>query len=354
MTTRAAGRARRSPTVATWPLFVRRVSVEWEVRETAGCRGRRIGRRRRAPLREGRHRHRPLVAPAPAAGSVNRSPGAPDSLRDASDRKDNNCANCFTPSTCCSRSSMSERWTEPCSSQPLIRRLNEEVVSSRCSATAASSSGCPSNSARHKPVSRPGRQSGRRRAGSDGTTQPRYTARMTPRSSTSLRSQQLGDQVLVAVRLRRLPDGHLVGGRRHPDQPPQPFAPFPVPQPDPLTGFELRARRDEAEVRRPDACRDHRVAVQQHVERLRVVQIHRRRPRLIRLFALHQVDLRRRRQQHPHRQLDARVETGQRAGRFCAVGLDLNIPRRTDEEVQTEGAADLLDAVQAGDVPVQD
>ena len=79
-----------------------------------------------------------------------------------------------------------------------------------------------------------------------------------------------------------------------------------------------------------------------------------RRPRLILLFALHQAGLRRRRQQHPHLQLDARVEAGQRARRFCAVGLDLNIPRGTDVELQAEGAADLLDAVQAGDVPVQD
>ena len=43
---------------------------------------------------------------------------------------------------------------------------------------------------RHNPVSRPACQSGSRCTGSDGTSQPRYTARMTPRSSTSLRSQR--------------------------------------------------------------------------------------------------------------------------------------------------------------------
>ena len=180
-----ARRAGRSPTVARWLLFVRVVSVE-----PAG-----LG----APSRGGKFRHRPLLA-----------------LRDESDRQDSYFANCFTLSTCCRRSCMSERWTVPCSSQPVIRRSKEEAVSSRCSATAAWSSGCSSNSARHKPVSRPGCQSGSQ--------------------CDVLALPPLGNQVLVAVRLPRLPGGHLVAGRRQPDQPPQPFAPLSVPETDPLTG----------------------------------------------------------------------------------------------------------------------
>ena len=43
--------------------------------------------------------------------TANRSLGAPDSLRDASDRRDNNCANCFTLSTCRRRSCMRRRET---------------------------------------------------------------------------------------------------------------------------------------------------------------------------------------------------------------------------------------------------
>ena len=57
-----------------------------------------------APSRGGKPRHRPLLAPLPAGAPVNCSPGAPGSLRDASDRRDNNCANCFTLSARCSRS----------------------------------------------------------------------------------------------------------------------------------------------------------------------------------------------------------------------------------------------------------
>ena len=119
MTTRAAGcRAGRRLSPASRPV-TRVVSVEpwWEVKG-------RVDEDRPAgsPSREGRIRYRSL-APAPAVGPVNSAPSAPDSLRDAPDV------------------------------------LKEEVVSSRCSATAAWSSGASSNSARHKPVSRPGCQS---------------------------------------------------------------------------------------------------------------------------------------------------------------------------------------------------
>ena len=161
----------------------------------------------------------------------------------------------------------------------------------------------------------------------------------------------LRDLVLVAAGSGRLPGGHLVGGHRHRDQPPQRFAPLQAEEPDPLAGFELRARRDQAVVRRPDAGRDHRVAVKQHIERLRVVQIHGRRPRSVLLFAFRPLGLGGGLRYRPHRQLDARAEPRQRAGRFRAAGLDVNVPRRTDLELETEGAADLLDAAEAGDVP---
>ena len=95
------------------------------------------------------------------------------------------------------------------------------------------------------------------------------------------------------------------------------------------------------------------MAVNKNVERLRVAEIRRRRPRRVLLFALRPVDLRRRLRNHPHGELDARVEARQRVGRFRPVGLDLNVARRTDVELEAEGAADLIDPVQAGYVPAE-
>ena len=100
------------------------VSVEWEVRETAGRRGRRSAGAP-PPARRARLRHHPAARTRArqwagqlfrhalrfVAGRV-RAPG--QQLRQT--------ASPF--STCCSRSSLSERWAAPCSSQPLIRRLN--------------------------------------------------------------------------------------------------------------------------------------------------------------------------------------------------------------------------------------
>ena len=103
-------RDRRTPTVARWPLFVRVVGVE---PGGGRCSKEQVVEdeelvRRGSVLRHAGagSRHRPLLA-----------------LRDASDRRDNNCANCFTLSTCYSRSCLSEHWTE-------------------CSAAAACSSDC--------------------------------------------------------------------------------------------------------------------------------------------------------------------------------------------------------------------
>lgn len=106
-------------------------------------------------------------------------------------------------------------------------------------------------------------------------------------------------------------------------------------------------------VRRPDADRDHGVAVNQEVERLRVAEIPRRRPRQILLFALRPIDLGVRLRNGARRQVDARAEPRQREGRFCGVGLDLNVTRRTVVQLQNERVTDLLDAVEARDVPLK-
>lgn len=94
----------------------------------------------------------------------------------------------------------------------------------------------------------------------------------------------------------------------------QRFATLAVPERDPLAELELHARRDAAVVRRRDAGRDHREAVKQNVERLTVAEFRQRRPRPIFLFALRQIDIRRRLRNRPHRQLNVRIEAGQRAG----------------------------------------
>ena len=51
--------------------------------------------------------------------------------------------------------------------------------------------------------------------------------------------------------------------------------------------------------------------------------------------------------------MGARVKTRLRVGCFRAVGFDLNVARRADVELKAECAADLLDAVRAPDVFVE-
>ena len=108
------------------------------------------------PSRGGKLRHRPLLA-----------------LQDASARRDSNCANCFTLSTCCSRSCLSVRSPHAPPPQP-------RAPAARRTALATNR------------VSRPGRRSGSRYIGSDGTSRPRCTARTTPQSSTPVRSHRSG------------------------------------------------------------------------------------------------------------------------------------------------------------------
>jgi len=175
----AAVRSRGSSVSSRW----------WEVSERAGRRGRRsAGGRRHA-------RAGSVTAPSPPRPSAGRSasPRAPDSLRDA----------CRSPGQQLRQllhvldllqeilhvGAPDRTVLEPARDPPvegggrffeMLGHRGLEVrllVEQRPPQTGERAGAC---------------QSGSRYTGSDGTSQPRYTARMTPRSSTSLRSHRSG------------------------------------------------------------------------------------------------------------------------------------------------------------------
>ena len=143
--------------------------------------------------------------------------------------------------------------------------------------------------------------------------------------------------------------------------------------------FESGARRDEAEITRPNAGRDHRVARDPHVERVRVRKVDGRWCR-VGVTRLRQVALRRAgyeladRQQHPRR------ESGQRDRRELRLGRNLffrkllvrvfrsllvglfskllvrsgRVATKADVEIQVKGFADFGHALEGRGAAPQD